>query len=190
MRGKNNWIRSIALGLVLAMSLSASAITAMADETGGGTSASPEPAAQTYTITFDLGSGKSVQFKIPAGASYGADADDTVSVRDTFYYDGVDYDLYPDAQHTEGTASGDITFYYTPHEDKSLTYTLNCVDENGVILKTIPITLTPNTTPKIEVPEELTIDNTVYTTDEKSFSVDYNNNESLSRSVVYKVNLR
>lgn len=37
MRGKNNWIRSIALGLVLAMSLSTSAITAMADgnETGG-----------------------------------------------------------------------------------------------------------------------------------------------------------
>ena len=46
MRGKNNWIRSIALVLVLAMSLSTSAITAMADETGGGTTTSPEPATQ------------------------------------------------------------------------------------------------------------------------------------------------
>lgn len=188
MKGKNNWIRSIALGLVLAMSLSTSAITAMADETGGGTTTSPEPATQTYTITFDLGSGKSVQFKIPAGASYGADADDTVSVRDTFYYDGVDYDLYPDAQHTEGTASGDITFYYTPHEDKSLTYTLNCVDENGVILQTIEAPLKPtNTTQTIKVPEELKIGNTVYTTDVKRVSVDYYNNKSLSSSVVYKV---
>lgn len=35
MKGKNNWIRSIALGIVLAMSLSTSAITAMAEPGGG-----------------------------------------------------------------------------------------------------------------------------------------------------------
>ena len=44
-----------------------------------------------------------------------------------------------------------------------------------------------NTTQTIEVPEELTIGNTVYTTDVKSVSVDYYNNKSLSSSVEYKV---
>lgn len=194
MRGKNNWIRSIALGLVLAMSLSTSAITAMADETGGGTSTSPEPAAQQAerTVTFILhnsdGKEKTISFTLKDGETYGPDLSDTVSVRDT-YFDketGKDYDLKG-----EVPASGSrvtATFNYVEHTDSALTFTLNCVNENGGILKTIERPLEPTNTPQtIEVPEKLKIDNTVYTTDEKSFSVDYYNNESLSRSVVYKV---
>lgn len=194
MRGKNNWIRSIALGLVLAMSLSTSAITAMADETGGGTSASSEPATQQaeQTVTFNLYNSdgtfeKTIPFTLKDGETYGPNLSDTVSVRDT-YFDketGKDYDLQGEVPES---SSGTATFNYVEHTDSDLTYTLNCVDENGVILETRKTTLEPNTTPtKIAVPEELTIGNTVYTTDEKSFSVDYNNNESLSRSVVYKV---
>lgn len=193
MKGKNNWIRSIALGLVLAMSLSTSAITAMADETGGGTSTSSEPATQqvAQTVTFKLhnsdGKEKTISFTLKDGETYGPGLSDTVSVRDT-YFDkatGKDYDL----QGKVPASGSSVTaiFNYVEHTDSALTYTLNCVDENGEILKTIGTTLKPNTTQTIEVPEELTIGNTVYTTDEKSFSVDYNNNASLSRSVVYKV---
>ncbi|MCH4014380.1 MAG: hypothetical protein LKE64_08660 [Solobacterium sp.] len=192
MRGKNNWIRSIALGLVLAMSLSTSAITAMADETGGGTTTSPEPAAQqaAQTVTFKLhnsdGTEKTFSFTLKDGETYGPGLSDTVSVRDTYFDKETrkDYDLQEavPASGSKGTA----TFNYVEHTDSVLTYKLYCVDENGAILETIPITLEPNTAKTIEVPEELTIGNTVYTTDEKSVSVDYNN-KSLSRSVVYKV---
>ena len=195
MRGKNNWIRSIALVLVLAMSLSTSAITAMADETGGGTSTSPEPATQQteQTVTFNLYNSdgtfeKTIPFTLKDGETYGPNLSDTVSVRDTYFDKETrkDYDLEGEvpASGSKGTA----TFKYVEHTDSALTYTLYCVDENGKKLETRKTSLEPTNKPQtIEVPEKLKIDNTVYTTDEKSFSVDYYNNESLSRSVVYKV---
>ena len=193
MSGKNNWIRSIALGLVLAMSLSTLAITAMADETGGGTSASSEPATQQaeQTVTFILHNSdrteKKFSFTLKDGETYGPDLSDTVSVRDTYFDKETDKDYDLEGKVPESHSSGTATFNYVEHTDSALTYTLYCVDENGKKLETRKTLLEPNTTQKIEVPEKLTIDNTVYTTDEKSFSVDYNNNESLSRSVVYKV---
>jgi hypothetical protein len=203
MRGKNNWIRSIALGLVLAMSLSTSTITAMADETGGGTSASSkqtEQTAETYTITFELYNSKGVltntiPFTLKKGETYGPGLNDAVSVRDTFYYGGVDYDLGRENPSTEGVAKSNITFTYTPHEDNDLTYTLKYVDENGSQLDEKEITLTPGSTrtitvPSEDVPEEIEHKGILYSLVDKqkqSFDIDYNDTQSLSRSFVYKV---
>lgn len=121
------------------------------------------------------------------GETYGPDINDTVSVRDT-YFDketGKDYDLQGDVP-AKGS-SGTATFNYVEHTDSALTFTLYCVDENGRELDKKITTIPANGKANIVFPSELKIGNTVYTTNEKSFIVDYNNNASLSRSVVYKV---
>lgn len=141
----------------------------------------------TYTITFELkksdNTTETKTFEIAAGETYGADADDAVSVRDTFFYEGVDYDLVS-GQETEGTAEGDLTFTYREHRDEGFVYVLNCVDENGTTLRTVQTEIPADGSATVQVPSELTSGDRVYRTSEKDFEVRYDDSES-GRTIVY-----
>ncbi|MGN0709796.1 MAG: hypothetical protein ACI4LM_06105 [Anaerovoracaceae bacterium] len=126
-----------------------------------------------------------VTFNIEDGQTYGADADDAVSVRDTFYYKGKDYDLVSEGA-TEGKAESDVTFTYMEHKDKSFKYELRCVDRDGNLLKKTETEIPAGGSAEVSVPSEITAAGDVkYTTTEKDFTVKYSNSTS-GRTIVYK----
>lgn len=144
---------------------------------------------KTYKITFRLQNRDgqvtdTVSYDIEKGQTYGDDEDDAVSVRDTFYYKGTDYDLVSD-EDTEGTAESDITFTYKEHQDKSFEYILKCVDRNGNLLKKSGTEIPAGGSAEIDVPSELTNAGGVkYVTSEKDYTVKYSRSTS-GRTIVY-----
>ena len=171
-----------AVSTVLAASYTLTAIPAWADD-------SDDTSAVIFVLENASGTEtKRISFPLAEGETYGTSDEDAVSVRDTYYDQktDTDYDLV-----AETNENGNPVFYYRTHEDSPLTYTLKLAGEDGTVLKTEEIAVNPENTgdqaAAVDVPSEITVGDTTYTTDESSFTVDYNNTESLSRTIVYKV---
>lgn len=128
---------------------------------------------------------KSVKFKIKSGQTYGAGADDEVSVRNTYYdkEDGIDYDLTGSNPSTSGKVTSEssdasLTFHYQTHDEA--VYTIHCVS-GGKTLKTIQtMVLTNKQSKTVELPETIEYEGQTYErpSDQSSVTVQYGSGEA------------
>ncbi|MGN0364304.1 MAG: hypothetical protein ACI4ET_15870 [Bilifractor sp.] len=175
-KGKHRNVLVMASAIVLSASLlTAPAPVWAADSSGENVtvSSSSDETAGKYTITFVDESGNVLDtFSASDGQTWGPSGD--ISVRSTYYKDGVDYDIVegpagalsadsPSLQSTQAAAiTGNMTFTYKKHTDTATSgKTYKCMTEDGMLLYTF-------TGSEDKIPETLSPGSKVYTRSSKA----------------------